>query len=392
MSAGVTTREIVKMLLQKGHKVTLVAPHTHMKGSSVDNYAGLQLKSSFFSIPSRIVRKSKLISMFNATLGCIALFFSVLKIVRREKSFDLAIAQYHVFHLVPLAAYFVCRLTGMPLVIKIHDVIPGSPGKKKTVFIYNRMLSKVNSMTLSHADCILSLSSEISALLVRYVNVQASRAVNFPNSVSLSAFNSNENVNYLRTHLGFDGKKIIMYIGAFFEDRGLEVLLKALRLVEDERVMLVVVGGCDRKYLELAKQLGVSQRVAFVGEIDHKCVPSYIQTADVCVGPLLARPYTYGAVPRKVIECMACGKPVVAARGTVTRDLAINGVSAVLVDSNNEMQVASAITSLVNHNVLSEGIGKRAKTIIAEKYNSEILSEKLHRMLKEILHAKIIND
>lgn len=390
MSATVTTQEIIKMLSRKGHKVALIAPRTYVADdpSAYQHFDGLTVRRAFTAIPKRIARRSKFASMLTATLGYISVFITGLRFSTTEGSLDAIIVQHHPFHLASLTSYLLSMIIKVPLIVKIHDIVPGSPAKKKSEFIYGTTLSKINTVALAHASSVLSHSTEVSKILVQLFGVAASKIEVFPNTVDLNFFSSAENAAELRSNLGLDERKIVLFLGSAFENKGLGVLLRALHLIEDESIRLVVVGPCDKKYVELAQRLHINHKVVFVGEVSHELIPRHIHMADVCVGSLIARLMWYGLIPRKVIECMACGKPVIVARGAVPEDLVEDGVSGVLVNSANEVEAASKIESLMNDGVLRRFIGEGARRVIAERYSTEKLADKLDDILKASMLPK----
>lgn len=383
IAAGVTTEEMIKMLLQKGHKVILVAPSTYMAADSVacHHLNGLKLKPAITAIPRHVVNQSKFVSMLIATLGYISVFIAGLRCWKRDGPFAAIIVQYHAFHFASLTSFFLSLVIKAPFIVKIHDVIPGSPTNNRLEVIYDKVLSEINRVCLARASSILSLSTEVTHLLIKNFRLEASKIVVLPNAVDLNFCVSGKQVAELRNSLKLGGKKIVLFMASAFEDRGLDVLLRALQLVRDESVVLVVVGPCNQKYRKIAKQLHLNDKVVFVGGISHKLVPVYIHMANVCVGPLISRLMWYGLIPRKALECMACGKPVIVARGAVPKDLALDKVSAILVDSANYVQVASAITLLLSDGSLSKKIGKEALRIVSERYSTEKLADKLDEIL-----------
>lgn len=382
VAAGVTTKEILKMLLRKGHEVTLIAASTYRADNSgMHEYNGLRIKFAFTAIPGWFAQRSKLASMLVSTMGYVSVFVTALKSLKRDGAFDAIIAQHHPYHLASLTSYLLSILLKIPLVIKIHDIIPSSPTKNKIETFYSTLLSNMSRVAFAHADRILCSSTEM-AKIVTELRLSDSGLVVFPNTVDLRLFSSSQRAKHLRDRLKLTERKIVLFMASVFKTRGLDVLLRALRVIEDERIVLIVVGPCGKKYLEFAQHLQVRDKVVFTGQVDHDLIPAYIHMADVCVGPLIARPYTYGMVPRKVIEYMASGKPVIVARGAVTEDLAVNGLSAIVVDSDNEVEVAHAIILLMNDGKLSKTIGKRAERIIAERFSTEKLADTLDKLMR----------
>jgi glycosyltransferase involved in cell wall biosynthesis len=384
MAAGVTTKEILKMLLQKRHRVTLIATSTYTNDNSgMSNYNGLRTISAFTGIPRLSAQQSKLAAMLVSTVGYISMFIIGFRTLKKGGTFSAIIAQHHPFHLASLTSYLLSILLKIPLVIKVHDITPSSPTKNKIETFYSTLLSKASRVAFAHADCILCTSTEM-AELVSQLGLEEDIVVVFPNTVDVKRFSSSQHADDLRGRLNLEGKKVVLFMASAFEARGLDILLKALRIVEDERVFLVVVGPYDRRYGEVAERLQVRDRVIFVGQVDHELIPTYIHMADVCVGPLVASPYSYGMVPRKVIEYMACSKPAVVARGAVTEDLVEDGISAVSVDSGSEDEVARALILLTTNETVSKMIGEQARRIVAERYSTEKLANTLDDTLRKL--------
>jgi glycosyltransferase involved in cell wall biosynthesis len=99
---------------------------------------------------------------------------------------------------------------------------------------------------------------------------------------------------------------VVVCVGRLCKQKGQEALIRAMRLLEDRSVRLDLVGsGPDESRLrELAAQLGMSDRVTFVGSTDPR---PYYRAADVVV--LSSRWEGQSLV---LLEAMACGAAVLA--------------------------------------------------------------------------------
>lgn len=98
-------------------------------------------------------------------------------------------------------------------------------------------------------------------------------------------------------------------VGSDYKRKGVDRALRAISALPHhlkEKTLLIVVGkGRLRPYLRLAKRLGVSSHVNFVGERDD--VPRFLVGADLLLHP--AYQENTGTV---LIEAMAAGLPVLA--------------------------------------------------------------------------------
>jgi 1,2-diacylglycerol 3-alpha-glucosyltransferase len=88
------------------------------------------------------------------------------------------------------------------------------------------------------------------------------------------------------------GEKVLLSLGRVAKEKSMDVILKGFAKViqsgEDHIRLLMVGDGPDRHGLiELANQLGISNKVSFVGAVPILEVPYYYQLADVFVSASL---------------------------------------------------------------------------------------------------------
>ncbi|NTW98081.1 MAG: glycosyltransferase family 4 protein, partial [Oscillochloris sp.] len=130
-----------------------------------------------------------------------------------------------------------------------------------------------------------------------------------------------------------DEPPTVLYIGTLADWQGLGTLLNALPTVlAQQPVRLRIVGAGRsrqrRALLKLAARLGVADAISVEEPLPPPEVPALIAAADLCVAPLAPndRNVTQGCCPIKVIEYMACARPIVAANLPVVRELLREGV------------------------------------------------------------------
>ncbi len=107
---------------------------------------------------------------------------------------------------------------------------------------------------------------------------------------------------------------VILYAGSFSVDRGLEVAIRAVKLLLPHipNVRLVLVGdGPNRSSLEhLARQEQVASAVEFTGWKPFRSIPSYIRAASVCIVPQPGNAFIDTTIPHKLFQYMILRKPV----------------------------------------------------------------------------------
>ena len=179
-----------------------------------------------------------------------------------------------------------------------------------------------------NADRIVVASKDEQQLLVRYYGADAERISIVPCGVNLGLFQPIDK-DEARKQLGLrQDDKILLFVGRIEPLKGVDILLGAAAQVESESDCYVLIVGGDESTREgemehlrdLASQLGIAERVSFMGAVDHERLPLFYNAADVCVVPSFYE--SFGLV---ALEAMACGTPVVASR--------VGGLSVAIRDS-----------------------------------------------------------
>lgn len=124
----------------------------------------------------------------------------------------------------------------------------------------------------------------------------------------------------LRARLGLNSATILLFVGRLAPNKQVPLLIEAVAKLRhlSPAVHAVIIGNRGDLYdreasrcQELAADLDVSQRVHFLGRVDEGTLRDAYRSADVFV---TASRHEGFCIP--VMEAMACGLPVVAARGT----------------------------------------------------------------------------
>ncbi len=143
------------------------------------------------------------------------------------------------------------------------------------------------------------------------------------------------------------GRPLVLSVANLYTSKGHAVVLDALARLTPTHgdVVYAVVGdGPQRRPLEArARELGLSERVLFLGRKDHDEVLALMARADAFVLP--SAPEGFGLV---YAEAMAQGTPVVACRGEGPDDFVVDGESGLLVAPRDAAAVAAAIARLLD--------------------------------------------
>ena len=136
--------------------------------------------------------------------------------------------------------------------------------------------------------------------------------------------------------------------------KGLDVLLRAARSVEGARFLIAGVGAERARLERQADELGVGERVLFLGH--RPDVPALLAASDGFVLPSL-----FEGTSLALLEAMAAGKPVVASAIPGTDELVVDGETGLLVPARDADALAQALRRIVAEPELSARLGAAAR-------------------------------
>ena len=150
----------------------------------------------------------------------------------------------------------------------------------------------------------------------------------------------------VRAELGLTGSPMLLSVGYLVERKGHHIAIEALAqlLPSHPQARLVIVGdGEERVRLgDLCQRLGVKDRVTFTGALPNVELFRWYSAADVLI--LASSREGWANV---LLEAMACGTPVVAARIWGTPEVVAHAAAGKLVDRREGGAFAQAISALL---------------------------------------------
>lgn len=167
------------------------------------------------------------------------------------------------------------------------------------------------------------------------------------------------------------GALLAVYVGSIQENRGLETAIRALQ--EAPSWDLAVVGyGHHRPVLEtLARTLGLSHRVSFLGPVPHDRLVETAAGGDAGLCLIVGESRSYRlSVPNKLFEYFAAGLPVLAADLPEIAAIARPTDAAVVCDATDPTDVARALRAL-DADEQREALGRAARRAHETRYNWE---------------------
>ena len=286
----VTTYEIVKRLSTRGHQLTVLVPNMDLQQAKTQDETPNDIEiCALTHFPYKVVQRNLLLYLLTNTLWYVFLSMLALKKVN-QKTFDIVISMYHPTHMATFCAYFLSRVLGLRLIIKEHDLIPWltDPNRKRRV--YKKLMTVLNILVVKRGDLILVQNNERKRLVERFYGAKEEKLFLFANGVDVNKFAPGNNRSSLRTTLGLENDKILLYSGTITKIRGLDHIIQALPAVisEHPRIKVLMIGDGPEKQnlIDLATRLKVKDFIKFVESVDHELVPRFVSVADIAIGSL----------------------------------------------------------------------------------------------------------
>jgi glycosyltransferase involved in cell wall biosynthesis len=170
---------------------------------------------------------------------------------------------------------------------------------------------------------------------------------------------------------------VVLYVGGLGPLRGLEVMRSAFPLVDVPGARLVLVGPGDPGVLPPGAE--------HVGVVDHSEIPALLAAARVAWIPLQRHGNYDRAVPTKLVEAMAAGRPVVA--GDLGRMGAmVRGAGCGLVVPPDDVEAhAAAITRLLADPAEAGRMGAAGRAAFVDGLGFEVQARGLTALYAEVL-------
>lgn len=173
----------------------------------------------------------------------------------------------------------------------------------------------------------------------------------------------------------------ILFVGRLAAEKGILVLLESFAglLARMPHAQLRLAGdGEDRKILEArVAELGLAERVIFLGYCSQETVRAELESADLFVLPSFAE-----GVPVSLMEAMAIGVPVVSTYVGGIVELVIPDETGLLVPAGSVPRLAKAIFTGLTDAAWRQRVSVAAREKVARDYGLqaqvEILSDLFH--------------
>lgn len=171
---------------------------------------------------------------------------------------------------------------------------------------------------------------------------------------------------------------LFLFVGALTRGKGVDVALRALASTRNRASLIVVgKGPQEAELISLCRDLGLADRVAFLGRLSQRSIARWYREATALVMPVRA-PETFGLVG---VEAMSHGAPVVASTVGGIGEWLEHEHTGLAIPPGSPIQLANAMNRLMGDAALRERLGSAAR----EGHRARFLPEHHVDRLRDLL-------
>lgn len=177
-------------------------------------------------------------------------------------------------------------------------------------------------------------------------------------------------------------RPVVFAVGRHVYYKGFDVLIRAIQSIEAD-LWIGGRGPLTGSLTQLARDLGLAERVKFLGFIPDQLLLAYYEACDVFCMPSVERSEQFGLVQ---LEAMHCGKPVVTTRlGTGVEYVTIDGETGLLAPPKDPAALAATLRTLLGNAALRARMGAAGKRRVEETFSIEQMVRKTVNVYEHVL-------
>jgi len=223
------------------------------------------------------------------------------------------------------------------------------------------------------------------------MGVPKSKVEVIPFGVDLKIFNPQVDGSEIRERLEIQNDDVIFISTRALRNHhyNVECFVKAIPLIlkacNNAKFIIKGSGPLEGYLRNLAKRLGVSEYVRFVGLVPHAEIAKYLAAADIYVSTCFV-----DTTSVSLLEAMACGLAPIVTDIPGNREWIRNGENGLLFPPKNPMGLAEKAIQLIENEDLRKSFGKKCFQIVKQKASWEDCVSKMERVYQPLLREKAV--
>ncbi len=282
-------------------------------------------------------------------------------------------------------------LRRVPFVLEIRDIWPESieavgAMRNKPALAVLEMLERTMYRSANH---IITVGQGYKDNILSKVPLEGRISV-ITNGVDLNAFRPQpRDESWLEKH-GLRGKFVCSYIGTIGMAHGLEVIVKAARLLKEmgRRDVAFCLVGDGAARAELQRQVDdadLREWVVFTGRLPKSEVPTVLASSDACLIHLRGCELFGTVMPSKIFETLAMGRTIIMGVRGEACDVVLDSGAGVEMEPDSPESLVQIVETLSEEPEEAAERQKAAREYVAKHYNRDVLAGRFLGILDELV-------
>lgn len=191
----------------------------------------------------------------------------------------------------------------------------------------------------------------------------------------------------LRRKLDADDRFLVGYLGRLVDEKGVDVLLRALENLPDRFVLAVAGTGRQENALRaLSRELGLESRVRWLGQVTREDLPLHLSAFDTLVLPSRSLPVWQEQFGMVLAEAMLCEVPVIGSScGAIPE---VIGEAGLIFPEGDAGALAERLKEMESDAVLRGTLVMQGYQRALEEFTTEVFVRRLAEVLRDaVSHA-----
>ena len=295
----------------------------------------------------------------------------ICRLAKREKT-DIV---HTFFEKSEVMGWLTARLAGIPIWIT---------SRRDLGFKRKKIYHTIFRFTSKDCNKCVAVCQAVKDQVVRQEKLDSKKIEVIYNGLAFNSYRIPDKEKTLKNEPRIDDHKLLvgMIANFNFEIKGHRYFLEAakilLKKIPEIEFLLTGDGHLRKQYEEMARQLGIEQKVHFLGKRND--IPSIMSVLSVSV-----LSSTSEGLSNVILESMAAGKPVVATRVGGNPELVIDGITGYLVPPADPRAMAEVIASLLQNPDKAMAMGVAGKKLVEEKFTIETMVKSYEDLYKSLI-------
>lgn len=274
-----------------------------------------------------------------------------------------------------------------PDIIHVHYPVTSYIAKLYCILFKNKFIMTYHITTIpkhilhKKADYVIAISKELEKELLERYKYDKNKISLINNGVSKEKFNQVIDISekeFIKSEKGIPKDKIIIgFVGSLIKRKGIDILLEACSLLEDNEIHIVLLGDGDNEWvMDMVNKFNLEERITiypFGDPID------YYKIFDIFVLP--SRIEGFGLV---VIEAMMMGIPVIRSNTEGAYDQILHMKDGFIFRNEDTEELSRYIDMLIKDSELRKEIGENGRKKAINNFSDDIMVQKTLDLYKKV--------